>query len=67
MGQTLPSPATQNLADNTSPYAGAIVAVNDSSGEFFLTVTTPGGTSVSSNIYKFSGKNTSKLCGPKTP
>ncbi len=62
--QSLPSPATQNLTDNTSPYSDVTVPVNDVAGDFVLTVTTPGGTSVSSNKYHFSGKNNSKLCAP---
>jgi signal peptidase I len=62
VGATLPSPATQDLADNVSPYAGTTVAYNDSSGDFVLTVTTPGGTSVASNKFHFAGKNAGKTC-----
>ena len=58
----LPGPATQNLPDNTAPYAGVTVPYNDWTGDFVLTVTTPGGTSVASNKYHFQGKNQNKTC-----
>lgn len=65
-GLTLPVPATQNLPDNTSPYAGTTLPHNENTetGDFVLTVTTPGGTSVSSNKYRFTGKNAGKTCVP---
>ena len=61
---TLPSPATQNLPDNTAPYTGVTVPHNETSGsgDFVLTVTTPGGTSVASNKFRFAGKNAGKTC-----
>ncbi|GAA3531531.1 hypothetical protein GCM10022234_30850 [Aeromicrobium panaciterrae] len=63
---TLPSPATQNLADNTAPYAGTTIPHNENTetGDFVLVVTTPGGTSAQSNKYRFTGKNNGKTCVP---